>query len=108
MYVDSSNMEKVEDFKVRDLVRSKPSLGTRPSCDWNSVGRESLAIVHSVQDFRYLELACCFRKRKWITHYTDVERVLALKLGNMLGFELVWLNQGGAGEELSLNLKGFG
>lgn len=32
---------------------------------------------------------------------------LALKLGSMLGFKLVWLNQSEPGEELSLNLKGL-
>ncbi|KAG8656629.1 E3 ubiquitin-protein ligase KEG isoform X2 [Manihot esculenta] len=107
---DPSDMEKVEDFKVRvagrnnlwkvspgdaerlsgfevgDWVRSKPSLGTRPSYDWNSIGKESLAVVHSVQETGYLELACCFRKGRWITHYTDVEKVPCFKVGQHVRF----------------------
>lgn len=67
-------------------MRSKPSLGVRPSYDWNSIGKEGLAIVHSVQETGYLELACCFRKGKWITHYTDVEKVQGFKVGQHVKF----------------------
>lgn len=67
-------------------MRSKPSLGVRPSYDWNSIGKEGLAIVHSVQETGYLELACCFRKGKWITHYTDVEKVQRFKVGQHVKF----------------------
>ncbi|KOM54581.1 hypothetical protein LR48_Vigan10g047300 [Vigna angularis] len=104
MYVDSLDMEKVEDLKVGDLVRSKPSLGTRPSYDWNSVGRESLVVVHSVQDFGYLELACCFCKRKWITHYTNVERVPSFKVGHYVRFQTGLVEPRWAGEELKLSI----
>ncbi|XP_047163362.1 E3 ubiquitin-protein ligase KEG [Vigna umbellata] len=84
--VSPGDAERLPGFEVGDWVRSKPSLGTRPSYDWNSVGRESLAVVHSVQDSGYLELACCFRKGKWITHYTDVERVPSFKVGQYVRF----------------------
>ncbi|KAK7243338.1 hypothetical protein RIF29_38131 [Crotalaria pallida] len=84
--VSPGDAERLPGFEVGDWVRSKPSLGTRPSYDWNSVGRESLAVVHSVQDSGYLELACCFRKGKWITHHTDVEKVLSFKVGQYVRF----------------------
>ncbi|XP_027340639.1 E3 ubiquitin-protein ligase KEG-like isoform X2 [Abrus precatorius] len=84
--VSPGDAERLPGFEVGDWVRSKPSLGTRPSYDWNTVGRESLAVVHSVQDSGYLELACCFRKGKWITHYTDVEKVSSFKVGQYVRF----------------------
>ncbi|GAB4827765.1 hypothetical protein Ancab_034651 [Ancistrocladus abbreviatus] len=84
--VSPGDAERLSGFEVGDWVRSKPSLGTRPSYDWNSIGKESLAVVHSVQDNGYLELACCFRKGKWITHYTDVEKVPSLKVGQYVRF----------------------
>ncbi|XP_061346530.1 E3 ubiquitin-protein ligase KEG-like, partial [Gastrolobium bilobum] len=84
--VSPGDAERLPGFEVGDWVRSKPSLGTRPSYDWNSVGRESVAVVHSVQDSGYLELACCFRKGKWITHYTDVEKVPSFKVGQYVRF----------------------
>jgi len=71
---------------VGDWVRSKPCLGTRPSYDWNAIGKEGVAVIHSVQDNGYLELACCFRKGKWITHYTDVEKMPRLKVGQYVKF----------------------
>ncbi|XP_054814034.1 E3 ubiquitin-protein ligase KEG-like [Prosopis cineraria] len=84
--VSPGDAEQLPGFEVGDWVRSKPSLGTRPSYDWNSVGKESIAVVHSVQDSGYLELACCFRKGKWITHYTDVEKVPCFKVGQYVRF----------------------
>ncbi|KAL9321767.1 hypothetical protein ACSQ67_009820 [Phaseolus vulgaris] len=86
--VSPGDAERLPGFEVGDWVRSKPSLGTRPSYDWNSVGRESLAVVHSIQDSGYLELACCFRKGKWITHFTDVERVPSFKVGQYVRFRI--------------------
>ncbi|QHO17825.1 E3 ubiquitin-protein ligase KEG [Arachis hypogaea] len=84
--VSPGDAERLPGFEVGDWVRSKPSLGNRPSYDWNTVGRESLAVVHSVQDSGYLELACCFRKGKWIAHYTDVEKVPSFKIGQYVRF----------------------
>lgn len=84
--VSPGDAERLSGFEVGDWVRSKPSLGTRPSYDWNTIGKESLAVVHSVQETGYLELACCFRKGKWITHYTDVEKVPSFKVGQHVRF----------------------
>ncbi|XP_062175639.1 E3 ubiquitin-protein ligase KEG isoform X2 [Alnus glutinosa] len=84
--VSPGDAERLSGFEVGDWVRSRPSLGTRPSYDWNSIGKESLAVVHSVQETGYLELACCFRKGRWITHYTDVEKVSCFKVGQYVRF----------------------
>lgn len=73
-------------FEVGDWVRSKPILGTRPSYDWSSIGKEGVAVVHSVQDNGYLELACCFRKGKWHAHDTDMEKIPSLKVGQYVKF----------------------
>ncbi|TYH75458.1 hypothetical protein ES332_D04G020400v1 [Gossypium tomentosum] len=78
--------ERLSGFEVGDWVRSKPSLGTRPSYDWNTIGKENLAVVHSIQDTGYLELAWCFRKGKWSTHFSDVEKVPSYKVGQHVRF----------------------
>ncbi|VVA96998.1 unnamed protein product [Arabis nemorensis] len=85
--VSPGDAELLSGFEVGDWVRSKPSLGTRPSYDWFSVGRESIAVVHSIQETGYLELACCFRKGRWSTHYTDLEKIPALKVGQFVHFQ---------------------
>ncbi|KAL0448688.1 UNVERIFIED_CONTAM: E3 ubiquitin-protein ligase KEG [Sesamum latifolium] len=84
--VSPGDAERLPGFEVGDWVRSKPSLGARPSYDWNSIGKEGLAIVHSVQDTGYLELACCFRKGRWITHHSDVEKVPGFRVGQHIMF----------------------
>ncbi|KAL0387793.1 UNVERIFIED_CONTAM: E3 ubiquitin-protein ligase KEG [Sesamum radiatum] len=84
--VSPGDAERLPCFEVGDWVRSKPSLGARPSYDWNSIGKEGLAIVHSVQDTGYLELACCFRKGRWITHHSDVEKVPGFRVGQHIKF----------------------
>ncbi|XP_058077369.1 E3 ubiquitin-protein ligase KEG [Magnolia sinica] len=84
--VAPGDAERLSGFDVGDWVRLKPSFGTRPSYDWNGISKESLAVVHSVQDSGYLELAGCFRKGRWMTHYTDVEKVACLKIGQHVRF----------------------
>lgn len=84
--VSPGDAERLSGFEVGDWVRSKPCLGTRPSYDWNAIGKEGVAVIHSVQDNGYLELACCFRKGKSITHYTDVEKMPRLKVGQYVKF----------------------
>ncbi|PSS24307.1 E3 ubiquitin-protein like [Actinidia chinensis var. chinensis] len=86
--VSPGDAERLSGFEVGDWVRSKPTLGTRPSYDWNSIGKESIAVVHSIQDNGYLELACCFRKGRWITHYTDIEKVPCFKIGQHVRFRV--------------------
>lgn len=84
--VSPGDAERLSGFEVGDWVRSKPSLGTRPSYDWNSIGKESLAVVHSIQETGYLELACCFRKGRWIAHHTDIEKIPCFKVGQHVRF----------------------
>ncbi|KAL6514888.1 hypothetical protein OROGR_020467 [Orobanche gracilis] len=84
--ISPGDAERLPDFEVGDWVRSKPSLSTRPSYDWNSIGKEGLALVHSIQDTGYLDLACCFRKGRLSTHYTDVEKVPGFKVGQHVKF----------------------
>ncbi|XP_047315688.1 E3 ubiquitin-protein ligase KEG [Impatiens glandulifera] len=84
--VSPGDVERLSGFEVGDWVRSKPFIGNRPSYDWNNFGKEGIAVVHSVQDTGYVELACCFRKGKWITHYTDIEKVPSLKIGQHVRF----------------------
>ncbi|KAL8154400.1 hypothetical protein V2J09_012160 [Rumex salicifolius] len=84
--VSPGDVECLSGFEVGDWVRSRPSVGTRPSYDWHNVGREGLAVVHSVMDNGYLELACCFRKVKSMTHYSDIEKVPSLKVGQYVRF----------------------
>ncbi|XP_015894742.1 E3 ubiquitin-protein ligase KEG isoform X1 [Ziziphus jujuba] len=84
--VSPGDAERLSGFEVGDWVRSKPCLGTRPSYDWNTIGKESLAVVFSVQDNGYLELACCFRKGRWHTYYADVEKVPSFKVGQHVRF----------------------
>ncbi|KAL3829814.1 hypothetical protein ACJIZ3_018616 [Penstemon smallii] len=84
--VSPGDAERLPGFEVGDWVRSKPSIGTRPSYDWYNIGKESLAIVHSVQDSGYLELSCCFRKGRWSTHYGDVEKVPGFRIGQHVKF----------------------
>ncbi|XP_038988761.1 E3 ubiquitin-protein ligase KEG [Phoenix dactylifera] len=84
--VAPGDAERLSGFEVGDWVRLKPSLGARPTYDWNNIGKESIAVVHSIQDSGYLELAGCFRKGKWTTHYMDVEKVPCLKVGQHVRF----------------------
>lgn len=84
--VAPGDVERLSGFEVGDWVRLKPSLGSRPTYDWNSIGKDSIAVVHSIQDSGYLELAGCFRKGKSMTHYMDVEKVPCLKVGNYVRF----------------------
>ena len=84
--VSPGDAERLSGFEVGDWVRSKPCVGTRPSYDWNAIGKEGVAVIHSVQDNGYLELACCFRKGKAHAHYTDVEKIPRLKVGQYVKF----------------------
>ncbi|KAI3952712.1 hypothetical protein MKW92_000015 [Papaver armeniacum] len=74
--VAPGDAERLSGFDVGDWVRLKPSMGTRGNYDWNNIGKENLAVVHSVQDTGYLELACCFH----------VEKVVPLKMGQHVRF----------------------
>ncbi|KAG9151827.1 hypothetical protein Leryth_002101 [Lithospermum erythrorhizon] len=84
--VSPGDAERLPGFEVGDWVRSKPITGARSSYDRSSTGKENLAVVHSVQDTGYLELAGCHRKGRWITHYADVEKVPRLRVGQHVRF----------------------
>nr|CAB3465350.1 unnamed protein product [Digitaria exilis] len=84
--VAPGDAERLSAFEVGDWVRQKPSIGSRPTYDWNSIGRISIAVVHSIQDSGYLELAGCFRNGKWLTHNTDIEKVQPFKIGQHVRF----------------------
>ncbi|KAH7677059.1 Non-specific serine/threonine protein kinase protein [Dioscorea alata] len=84
--VSPGDTERLSGFEVGDWVRLKPSLGNRPAYDWNSMGKDSIAVVHSIQDSGYLELAGCFRKGKLTTHYMDLEKVPCLRIGQHVHF----------------------
>ncbi|AQK94106.1 E3 ubiquitin-protein ligase KEG [Zea mays] len=84
--VAPGDAERLSAFEVGDWVRPKPSIGSRPTYDWNSVGRINIAVVHSIQDSGYLELAGCFRHGKWLTHNTDIEKVQTVKIGQHVRF----------------------
>jgi E3 ubiquitin-protein ligase KEG len=83
--VAPGDTERLSAFEVGDWVRIKPSIGSRPTYDW-SVGKISIAVVHSIQDSGYLELAGCFRSGKWLTHNTDIEKVQAFEIGQLVRF----------------------
>ncbi|XP_010276682.1 PREDICTED: E3 ubiquitin-protein ligase KEG isoform X2 [Nelumbo nucifera] len=84
--VAPGDAERLSGFEVGDWVRLKPNMGNRPTYDWNGIGKESLAVVHSVPDTGYLELACCFRKGRWMTHYQDVEKIPCFRVGQHVRF----------------------
>lgn len=84
--VAPGDAERLSGFEVGDWVRLKPTLGIRPSYDWHGIGKDSFAVVHSLSDTGYLELAGCFRKGRWMTHYTEVEKVPSLKVGQHVHF----------------------
>ncbi|XP_074569052.1 E3 ubiquitin-protein ligase KEG [Curcuma longa] len=86
--VAPGDAERLTGFEVGDWVRVKPpTLGaSRPTYDRNSIGKESIAVVHSIQDSGYLEVAGCFRKGKLITHFMDIEKVPCLRVGNYVRF----------------------
>lgn len=83
--VAPGDAERLSAFEVGDWVRLKSSIGSRPTYDW-SVGKISIAVVHSIQDSGYLELAGCFRKGKWLTHNTEIDKVEPLKIGHHVRF----------------------
>ena len=84
--VSPGDVETLPGFEVGDWVRLKQTQAARPSYDWNSIGKESIAVVHSVQDSGYLELAGCFRKGRWIIHFMDVEKIPLLRPGQHVRF----------------------
>ena len=84
--VSPSDAERLSGLAVGDWVRMKQCMGTRPNYEWNSVGRDSVAVVHNIQDYSYLELVSCFRTSRFIAHCTEVEKVSPIKIGQHVRF----------------------
>ncbi|KAG6629825.1 E3 ubiquitin-protein ligase KEG-like [Carya illinoinensis] len=89
--VAPGDAERLSGLAVGDWVRLKQCMGTRPVYEWNTVGKDnkfnsSIAVVHSLQDYSYLELVSCFRKGKFIAHCTEVEKVAQIKIGQHVRF----------------------
>ncbi|GAV62128.1 Pkinase domain-containing protein/Ank_2 domain-containing protein/Ank_3 domain-containing protein/zf-RING_2 domain-containing protein [Cephalotus follicularis] len=84
--VAPGDAERLPGLVVGDWVRLKQYLGTRASYEWNSIGKDCLAIVHSVHDLFHLELVCCFQKGKIVAHFTEVEKVERVKIGQHVRF----------------------
>ncbi|BBN00251.1 E3 ubiquitin-protein ligase KEG [Marchantia polymorpha subsp. ruderalis] len=84
--VAPGDAERLSGFEVGDWVRLKGSSGLKPSYDWHGAGKESVAVVHSISDTGYLELAGCFRLGRWMTHYSEVEKVQTLRIGQHVRF----------------------
>ncbi|MED6205276.1 hypothetical protein PIB30_016259 [Stylosanthes scabra] len=72
-------------FEVGDWVRTKPTPGTKSSYDLNTIGKESIAIVHSAQDSGYLDIAFCYRKTMSV-HRTEIEKIAGFKVGQHVRF----------------------
>eukprot|EP00249_Psilotum_nudum_P023910 c29025_g1_i1 orf=417-5300(+) len=86
--VAAGDAERLSGFEVGDWVRLKPCGGSKLSYDWHGIGKDSYAVVHSVSDTGYLELASCFRMGRWMTHYSDVEKVDGFKVGQHVRFRV--------------------
>ncbi|GBG60914.1 hypothetical protein CBR_g16035 [Chara braunii] len=79
--VAPGDAEKLCGFEVGDWVRAKIGARERRSLEWQGASRESVAVVHSVSDTGYLEVAGCFRSGRWMVHAAEVEKVLSLQVG---------------------------
>lgn len=84
--VAPGDAERLPGLAVGDWVRLKQCMGTRPSFERNSVGKDSLAVIHSLHDYSYLELVCCFRKGRFLAHCTEVEKVAHIRIGQHVRF----------------------
>ncbi|KAG0500795.1 hypothetical protein HPP92_000867 [Vanilla planifolia] len=84
--VSPGDAENLSRFQVGDWVRLRPGLASRNPYDWNSIGKDRIAVVHSIQEPGNLELAGCFRKGKWSVNTMDVEKVARLEVGNHVRF----------------------
>ncbi|CAM6116455.1 unnamed protein product [Calypogeia fissa] len=78
--------ERLSGFEVGDWVRLKSPSSSKPSYDWHGAGKEGVAVVHSISDTGYLELAGCFRSGRWLTHYSEAEKVPMLRVGQHVKF----------------------
>ncbi|XP_024545688.1 E3 ubiquitin-protein ligase KEG isoform X2 [Selaginella moellendorffii] len=84
--VAPGDAERLSGYEVGDWVRLNLPTGLKPSYDWHGSISESVAVVHSVSDSGYLELSGCFKSGRWMAHYTEVEKVQVLRVGQHVRF----------------------
>ncbi|KAJ4840034.1 hypothetical protein Tsubulata_033350 [Turnera subulata] len=84
--VAPGDAERLPGLAVGDWVKLKQFLGTRPTYEWNSIRKDTIAVVHSIQDFFHLELVCCFRKGRLLVHSSEVEKVTRMNVGQYVRF----------------------
>ncbi|GFZ20620.1 protein kinases;ubiquitin-protein ligase [Actinidia rufa] len=77
---DPSDMEKLEDFKVGDWVRIKPSVPS-PKYGWEDVTRLSIGRIHSVDEDGDMGVVFCFKSKVFSCSVTDMEKVLPFEVG---------------------------
>ncbi|KAG6787751.1 hypothetical protein POTOM_003796 [Populus tomentosa] len=77
---DPSDMEKVEDFKVGDWVRVKASVSS-PKYGWEDITRNSIGVIHSLEEDGDMGVAFCFRSKPFCCSVTDVEKVPPFEMG---------------------------
>ncbi|XP_057479281.1 E3 ubiquitin-protein ligase KEG-like [Actinidia eriantha] len=77
---DPSDMEKLEDFKVGDWVRIKPSVPS-PKYGWEDVTRLSIGRIHSLDEDGDMGVAFCFKSKVFSCSVTDMEKLLPFEVG---------------------------
>ncbi|KAJ7949366.1 E3 ubiquitin-protein ligase KEG [Quillaja saponaria] len=77
---DPSDMEKLEDFKVGDWVRVKASVSS-PKYGWEDITRNSIGVIHSLEEDGDMGIAFCFRSKPFCCSMTDVEKVPPFQVG---------------------------
>ncbi|KGN48095.1 E3 ubiquitin-protein ligase KEG [Cucumis sativus] len=84
--VAPGDAEKLSGLAVGDWVRIKQCLGARSNYESNNTGKENIAVVYSIQDYSYVDLASCFREGKFPVHCTEVEKIPPIKIGQYVHF----------------------
>jgi E3 ubiquitin-protein ligase KEG len=77
---DPADMEKVEEFKVGDWLRVKPSVSS-PKYGWEDVTRGSIGVVYSLDEEGDMGVAFCFRSKPFPCSITDMEKVTPFEVG---------------------------
>uniref|UniRef100_A0A0R0G512 Mind bomb SH3 repeat domain-containing protein n=1 Tax=Glycine max TaxID=3847 RepID=A0A0R0G512_SOYBN len=97
---DPSDMEKVEDFKVDgNWVRVKASVSA-PRYGWEDVTRNSIGVIHNLEEDGDMGIAFCFRNELFPFSVTDGEKVPRFEVGQEIRVmpsvnqpRLGWLNE---------------
>lgn len=67
-------------IQVNDWVRVKASVPS-PKYGWEDVTRNSIGIIHSLEEDGDMGIAFCFRSKLFTCSITDVEKVPPFELG---------------------------